>query len=420
VTRTPAHAAYDVVVGLDPRSGLSPPDFAFALVKHTYALKGSELALTSPELLRDDFWSDQALTPRFPPGSDFWLEKQGTDVVVRGVAFAPGGRPTSSMEVSIQVGPVEKRIAVFGKRMVEWVKGRPRIGAPEPFSMVPLLYANAYGGLDPRVAIAEAQRDAYMQAVIDGVQFDHPGLYPRNPIGKGYLVLPDPVEGIELPLLEDPSDLLTADRLVTGQPELWYRQPLPWCFDWTVGLMFPRLAFLGLDAWHPAPDDERLPEVKRGYVPLNLRRRLKEDVSLTQRYQQEASLGLTLFSSLAGQAVILRGMHPEKPALQFTVPAEPLIEIEVEGNRAPVRPVLTSMLIHPADEKVSLVYCARTDGLQRTYIPGVHANIPVACFINGDGPFRYQSPPTVRERLQASASAQSPAREDRGATASRR
>ena len=34
-----------------------------------------------------------------------------------------------------------------------------------------------------------------------------------------------------MPNLEDPDDLLT-ERLLTGDPQLWYRQPLLACCDW--------------------------------------------------------------------------------------------------------------------------------------------------------------------------------------------
>ena len=50
---------------------------------------------------------------------------------------------------------------------------------------------------------------------------------------------------------------------MVGQPERWYRQPLPWSFEWTNWLMYPRELFLGFDAWFPCSDPEALPEVKR-------------------------------------------------------------------------------------------------------------------------------------------------------------
>jgi hypothetical protein len=400
MTRVPVRPLYDAVVGLDPRSATEPA-FAFALVKQTYEIKGTATALSQPEPLLHDFWSDENLQPRFPPGSDYWLDKQSTDVVIRGSAFAPVGRPTPSMFVSAQIGRAAKRIAVFGRRPVEWSQGRPRLGRPEPFTEMPLLYQNAYGGLDNRVPIpAELEQD-YMRTVALGMQFDHPGLYPRNPVGKGYLVLPDPIEGVELPNLEDPADMLTAERLITRKPELWYRQPLPWCFEWTVGLTFPRYLFMGVDAWFPPPDYSALPEAQRGFIPAHLRRQLEKDPDLAAGYRQEASLGMVVSAPLPGQPVTLIGMHPDEPTISFTVPSAPSIEIEVEGERAALPPLLTNLVILPAEKKFTAVYCARTKGLQRVFIPGIHKNIPIAARINHDPPIRYQSPPTIHDRLLA-------------------
>jgi hypothetical protein len=400
MTRVPARPQYDAVVGLDPRSPLEPA-FAFALVKLTYEIKGASALLSQPEPLLFDFWSDETLEPRFPPGSDYWLDKRSTDVVIRGSAFAPNGWPTPSMFVSAQIGRTGKRIAVFGRRLVEWSQGRPRLGRPEPFTEMPLLYQNAYGGLDNRVPIAAHLEEDYLRTVALGMQFDHPGLYPRNPVGKGYLVLPDPVDGVELPNLEDPADLLTAERLCTRKPELWHRQPLPWCFERTVGLTFPRYLFMGIDACFPARDDSDLPEVRRGFIPADLRRRLDKNHDLAAGYQQEASLGMVVGTPLSGQPVTLTGMHPDQPTITFTVPPAPSIEIEVEGERAVPQPSLTNLMIFPAQRKFTAVYCAKTKGLQRVFIPGIHKSIPISARINRDTPIRYQSPPTIRDRLLA-------------------
>ena len=400
MTRVPARPQYDAVVGLDPRPGLEP-GFAFALVKLTYEIKGAAAVLSQPEPLLFDFWSDETLEPRFPPGSDYWLDKQYSDVVIRGSAFAPAGRPTPSMFVSAQIGRTTKRIAVFGKRQVEWGRGGPRPSRPEPFVEMPLLYQNAYGGLDNRVPIPAQLEQDYMRTVALGMQFDHPGLYPRNPVGKGYLVSPDPVDGVELPNLEDPADMLTAERLITRKPDLWYRQPLPWCFEWTVGLTFPRYLFMGIDAWFPPPDDSTLPEVKRGFIPAHLRARLAKDHDLAAGYMQEASLGMVVSTPLAGQPVTLTGMHPEEPTITFTFPSAPSIELEVEGERAALPPLLTNLVLFPAEKRFTAVYCAKTKGLQRAFIPGIHKNIPIAARINRDVPIRYESPPTIHDRLLA-------------------
>src|SRR5690606_5960313 len=138
--------------------------------------------------------------------------------------------------------------------------------------------------------------------------FDHPGLYPRNPIGKGYLVYPDPpIVGLELPNLEDPSDRLTPQRLFALSPERWHRQPLPWALDWTSPLTYPRELYGGLDAWHPCPDLTTLPEVTRGYAP----ELVKASAAPAPHFHQEASLGMVAHVPLGGAPVSIVGMHPE-------------------------------------------------------------------------------------------------------------
>jgi hypothetical protein len=400
MTCTPARASYDAVVGLDP-TNQTEPGFAYALVKHTYEIKGGRAVLCQPEPLLFDIWTDEELQPRFPLGSDFWVNKERTDVVICGSAFAPGGRATPSMYVSAQVGGTSKRIAVFGRREVQWVGGRPRLGRPEAFVEMPLTYENAYGGLDNRVPIPPDMRDEYMRLVELGMQFDHPGLYPRNPVGKGYVVLPEPVSGLELPNLEDPSDLLTAERLITGKPEQWHRQPLPWCFDWTPGLTFPRYLHVGVDSWFPSPQDTNLPEVRRGFIPANLRRSVEQEQMMSPGYMQEASLGMVVGTPLAGQAIVLAGMHPDEPEIRFTLPAAPSIDIVIEGEHFALPPLLTNLVLYPAEKRFTTVFCARTKGLPRIFIPGIHKNIPLSASINRDTAIVYQSPPTIRERLIA-------------------
>jgi len=94
---------------------------------------------------------------------------------------------------------------------------------------------------------------------------------------------------------------------------------MPWCFEWTVGLTFPRYLFMGVDAWFPARDDSDLPEVRRAFIPASLRRRLEKDHDLAAGYQQEASLGMVV-----GTPLFRATHHPDRhaswePTITFTV-----------------------------------------------------------------------------------------------------
>lgn len=405
VSRRPVRSSYDAIVDFFP-IGRSMPVMAYALVKFVYRIEDGQCFLDESKPLFHDI-RDPEIEPRLLPGSEYWVTKYATDVVVRGKAYAPYGNAVHSMQVSVGVGNIEKNIQVWGKRVAHWKNSRQVIFSdPELFNEVSLTYANAYGGVDGRVPISNNQELTDIEII--RVQADHPGLYPRNPFGKGYVVLPEPAEEVLLPLLEDPDDLLTPNRFIVGDPTLWYRQPLPWCYEYTNPLQFPRFVYLGIDAWFTPPDDERLPEVQKGYLPANYRSKFGEqwspELEISPRYLQEASLGMVFDNLLENTPFVIKGMHPEEPEITFTLPDSPGIEIEIDGQKESVKPQITNMLIEPAEKLVSLVYIARTEKLPRAFIPGIHGYIPLSVTVNGDDPVIYDTPPTIRDQLKAAAS----------------
>ncbi|WP_437305628.1 DUF2169 family type VI secretion system accessory protein [Sorangium sp. So ce388] len=385
---------YDAVLELGPWEGVCPT--AYVLVKKTFTIAGRKCELAPPRPLINDP-RDETLVPRLPAQVDFWPSKAATDFVVRGAAYAPGGRPTTQMSVEASIGAASKRIAIFGRREIRWTAGgRPVIDDPEPFTVMPVIWELAYGGTDPRV---ELQGEVSLpQLGMTSMGMDHPGTYPRNPLGKGYLVELAPVHGAELPNLEDPLDLLTVERLVTKDPALWYKQPLPACFDFLPPLAFPRQLGFGpsVEPWFPPPDDERLPEVRLGMLPAGYRG--ARAPGLSPRFFQEAPPGFVLDAVRGDEVVRIVGMHAERPSIEFTLPRAPSIAFMIEGGRVPVVPRPHTILVEPAVERVSLVYGA-TVPLPRTFVPGIHKYIPVAVRVDGDRPIHYQAPPTLRDRM---------------------
>ncbi len=90
---------------------------------------------------------------------DMGMPKPHSEVLLAGAAFAPKGQPVRHMEVSLQVGPLKKRLSVTGDRqLIRGLVPSFRITPPEPFVRMPLTYTRAFGG---------------------------PG-YAHNPTGKGY------------------------------------------------------------------------------------------------------------------------------------------------------------------------------------------------------------------------------------------
>jgi Uncharacterized protein conserved in bacteria (DUF2169) len=396
--REPVRDRYDAVLDFAPLRAV--PDIAYVLVKQTYKIGEQRCGLDAPLPLMHDL-RDDSLQPRLPPGSDFWIQKQATDVIVQGSAFAPD-RPIRQMTAAVTVGAVAKRVSVFGNRTLEWRSdGTPVIPQPEPFIELPLTYENAFGGIDARMEMAPPKSS---EEFLEFDLFDYPGIYPRNLHGKGYLVLPEPLPGALMPNLENPRDLLTADRLIVRDPRLWYRQPLPWCFDWTNALMFPRMAYLGLSPRFPPPSDGSLPEVAAGMLPRDFPRiyspRLDESDSSPAAFYQEASLGMTFAQLTAGTPIVIEGMHPEKPRLEWQLPPPPSIQVFMEGRRVPAIIRLTNCVITPAQSRMCLVYAALVSEMPRVLIPGVHKEISFRAVIDGDRPLDYEPPVPLMEQME--------------------
>lgn len=113
---------------------------------------------------------------------DVGMPKPWGEVLVAGDAVAPGGTPVTQMRVEFAVGPVRKRMAVFGDRHWELTRDGPVFTSPLPFARMPLTWDRAFGG---------------------------PG-FPANPAGTGHAAGSDLAEGraVRLPNIEDESDLI--------------------------------------------------------------------------------------------------------------------------------------------------------------------------------------------------------------------
>lgn len=394
--RAPATERYDALVDFDKTLDTAPTS-AYGLVKLTYDIGDGSSALAPAEPLFHDL-RDPNIEPRLCAGSDFWPHKLATDVVVTGSAWHAGGAAAPQRTVTLHVGERSKSVAVFGRRVVSMsASGAPSFSDPEPFVEMPVVNANAYGGWDARVPMPRS--DAIADIVAR--QYEHPGIYPRNPFGKGYVVVPEmPDNEVELPNLEDPSDRLTPERFFVRDPAQWFRQPLPWCLDWSSPLMYHRCAWLGADAWYPAPGDELMPEVQRGLLPPRYRavaKELAEQLGAPLPFLQEASLGMVMTDLAPDTPFSIAGMNPEAPTLSFVLPAPPRMAFRLGGDWEPAAPRLHSVLILPGRRKVQLVYAATYAPLPRKYVPGVHAHIPLALRVDDDPPIVYEAPRTIGE-----------------------
>ncbi len=120
--------------------------------------------------------------------------KPTTDILVRGVAMAPESKRVTALDVSLRVGPINKRLRVTGDRVWEkGVLGGIRMSAPEPFERVPLVYERAYGGWDRSASETKQHR-----------------LEGRNPVGAGFAVRVENCAELRLPNIEYPDQLIST------------------------------------------------------------------------------------------------------------------------------------------------------------------------------------------------------------------
>lgn len=100
---------------------------------------------------------------------DYSPRKPRCDVLLNGSAYAPGGRPATKVQVTMQVGSLTKSFNVFGKRVWQSSTLSMSPSAPEPFTVMPISYGNAFGGIDK-----------------PGEDPNSHVWYPLNPAGVGY------------------------------------------------------------------------------------------------------------------------------------------------------------------------------------------------------------------------------------------
>lgn len=246
--------------------------------------------------------------------TDLYPYKPMTDVVFTGKVYAPGGKPAAQCTASLQIGNHQKTIAAFGERRCAFNSaGVPIFTNPAPFLSLDLRYERAYGGVDihadPKVPMA----------------------YARNFIGTGFVVknTKEAVDGLALPNFEDPQDLMTPQRLVTGAIEKWHKQPMPAGLSWFGLGWYPRASFAGvLPAYMPMY--EELHEMTLGVVrkdQVEAQKKLKLPM-LDFRLFNGASPGLAVPFLRGDESVQLRCLDPSGD-LSFNLPGKtPVISID--------------------------------------------------------------------------------------------
>lgn len=119
---------------------------------------------------------------------DLGMPKPRAEVLVAGEAQAPGGAAVDGLTVQLQLGAIDKKLAVIGDR--QWIAGAEAVTArhtpPRPFTAMPVHWTHAFGG--PACA--------------------------DNPLGRGHQAqkLLEHGQPAFLPNIEDPAHPVTDSR----------------------------------------------------------------------------------------------------------------------------------------------------------------------------------------------------------------
>lgn len=142
----------------------------------------------SPLVEADTFTGEPGLSaPVYE--SDYAPVKPRCDVLLLGSAYAPYGTPTRRVTVSLRVGEMHKQFDVVGRRVWRSDMFGAAATEPEPFTVMPISYDAAFGGLD-NLSPDPARHEAYLSNPIGR------GFYPKS---KGSLIDDKPLPNTEEP-----------------------------------------------------------------------------------------------------------------------------------------------------------------------------------------------------------------------------
>lgn len=338
-----SNSVFEIVPGKNDRA-----EHIFSvIVKRTYTIRHggvAERCEKDHELKKVDEYYDRG-DPEWSTvqyESELAAFKPLTDIVVIGKAYAPEGKPAQQMTASVRIADQQKSIAIFGDRECHFRENKnPVFSDPQAFTEMEIRYDRAYGGWDRKS------------------EPDIPFYYPRNYMGKGLALrnVREAIEGLVMPNLEDPNDLLTEDRIIVGEPQRWHMQPLPQGFGWTQRNWYPRCAFAGTYPAYvdvgTATTEERMGLLPKNHIALAKQFKLP---SFHPRFNNGASIGLMFRGVQGNEAMSLEGLSPEG-TLDLVLPGEqPAISLDIGFDQQQLEAQLHTVSVRVEDLEVDLIW----------------------------------------------------------------
>lgn len=287
-------------------------DTIFTIVKATFCFSnGWTLADEQiPPQAEDEYWGEPGKSS-LKLASDFHTGKAVSDIVVLGSACAPNQQTVAQLDVSVNVGSVNKSLRVTGNRT--WQNGS--ISDVEPFKTMPLVYEKAFGGqhwLDDQNYLAVEQ----------------------NPVGCGFAGnrSEQDMQGEALPNIENNEQLIQS----------FQDTPLPAGFGFNSPDWLPRRQYAGTY-------DEKWQQTRAPYLP--------EDFD--KRFLNAAHPDLVYPGFLqGGERFSVSNMHPD--GVFFGELPQIILLCDVKLGHQIHKPSsnLETVIIEPNKKQVSMVWKA--------------------------------------------------------------
>jgi hypothetical protein len=330
------------------------------LGKRTYKFDNGKTAWEDEEeqipfLEADEFMGEgNPSTDALRLESDLVAYKPMTDVIFIGKACVPGGGKLPQLDFGIEIGKARKIGRAIGNRKVIVTGTGMAFSSPEPFSEMPIDYTRAYGGRD---------EDSEPGALY---------VYPRNQVGKGFIVknTPEALQALALPNIEDPNRLLTPQNIVLGRFERWKEMPEPLALGCVNKNFHPRFTLAGLppEEWANVEADrkralQKNPEI--GTKPSKQPAPVAPMMNL--EFFNGASPGMK-FPYLAGNEPIrMANLDPKHGRFAFNLPGvRPTCWLDVGEGPKPMDMVLHTVTIYKPTNQLTLVWrgCCGYGGLK--------------------------------------------------------
>lgn len=163
-----------------------PADSLTLCVKASFQLQPDGVAIpTETQVLTGDIYVDDDINKGLLYDSDFAYFKENADLLLKGTCYTPGGQPIPKCKVRFTVANVEKSLNVFGTRYADPGLMGNSGSAAEPFTSMPLIFENTYGGSGYNKNPVGKGRDKDDTGIIWWPNVVDPDLGDKNPAGFG-------------------------------------------------------------------------------------------------------------------------------------------------------------------------------------------------------------------------------------------